>query len=480
MSEHGSSLTNLIHSAFRIASGEQELSLDATTGQREDAALRGISIIESAKSLSESLSIISENDNLRDITTRSLRILFLDSLKGELELQVRTPPPHQDPDARKERLKRSIRSNKAFLYKLDRLSILPASTKSLISQQTSRLVEKGSSSSEGQDGDSFLPPLSSSSSSSLGAASNKRELKIALFKLERALKQGLDEFRRPYRERLVKRRKASSSSSEIVASAPTDAYFDPLILPSGAGGSREEEGEDEDEDEDEDEEDDRKPTIGGTEANSQTAPWTLRQYLLLLLNLHAVRASSSLDSSHQELELLDSMPPPSEDPARSRLLDGGRERGGREGEDSEGRGAEWRLDSGWFSNSTNSGPLMDPKGRPLRPFTITSGSSSAAVGGGLDQRQQLRNDVFRPGHRLPTMSIDEYLEEEARRGNIITGGGHEGAAKPTPREERSLRAEQDGTREAEEAEEEARREAIHWDEFKESNRRGAGNTMNRG
>ena len=38
-------------------------------------------------------------------------------------------------------------------------------------------------------------------------------------------------------------------------------------------------------------------------------------------------------------------------------------------------------------------------------------------------RARLQAEVFRPDHRLPTMSIDEYLEIEQQRGNIISGGG---------------------------------------------------------
>lgn len=55
--------------------------------------------------------------------------------------------------------------------------------------------------------------------------------------------------------------------------------------------------------------------------------------------------------------------------------------------------------------------------QPLRPFTILPSTSSS-------ERSRLRAEVFRPDHRLPTMTIDEYLEEENRRGNIISGGGH--------------------------------------------------------
>ena len=52
--------------------------------------------------------------------------------------------------------------------------------------------------------------------------------------------------------------------------------------------------------------------------------------------------------------------------------------------------------------------------KPLRPFTILPATAN---------REQLRQQVFRPDHRLPTMTVEEYLEVERERGNIITGGG---------------------------------------------------------
>jgi immunoglobulin-binding protein 1 len=56
------------------------------------------------------------------------------------------------------------------------------------------------------------------------------------------------------------------------------------------------------------------------------------------------------------------------------------------------------------------GPLLSSTGKPLRPFIITN------------KRQELRDQVFRPGWALPTMTIDEYLQQEEERGNIIKGG----------------------------------------------------------
>ncbi|KAI9183325.1 Type 2A phosphatase-associated protein 42 [Blastocladiella emersonii ATCC 22665] len=64
-----------------------------------------------------------------------------------------------------------------------------------------------------------------------------------------------------------------------------------------------------------------------------------------------------------------------------------------------------RLDGVQLAGRT--GPLLDKNGRPMRPFTIVS------------QRAVEQGKVFRPGHRLPTMSIEEYLDAEMARGGIL-------------------------------------------------------------
>jgi len=66
------------------------------------------------------------------------------------------------------------------------------------------------------------------------------------------------------------------------------------------------------------------------------------------------------------------------------------------------------------------------------------------------------------------MSIDEYLEEEKRRGGIIDGGGEASGRKP--------QVDEDDYRVADAATMKAR----NWDDFKDENPRGAGNTMNMG
>ncbi|KAJ1752139.1 Type 2A phosphatase-associated protein 42, partial [Coemansia sp. RSA 1824] len=91
------------------------------------------------------------------------------------------------------------------------------------------------------------------------------------------------------------------------------------------------------------------------------------------------------------------------------------------------------------------------RGQPTRPFVLTN------------NRQMIKDQVFRPGWALPTMSVDEYLQQEQERGNIISGGGKE----PEPKAEID-----DNDYDALDAEVVKQRE---WDDFKDNNPRGAGN-----
>jgi hypothetical protein len=104
------------------------------------------------------------------------------------------------------------------------------------------------------------------------------------------------------------------------------------------------------------------------------------------------------------------------------------------------------------------GPILSKDGKPLKVFTLT----------GSNTRKEIKKGVFRPGHNLPTMSIDEYLEEERARGGIIEGGG----------EASGIIAEID--EDDHEAMDAATIKARAWDEFVEANPRGSGNTLNRG
>lgn len=100
------------------------------------------------------------------------------------------------------------------------------------------------------------------------------------------------------------------------------------------------------------------------------------------------------------------------------------------------------------------GPLLSRQGQPLQPFTL------------VGSRADLARGVFRPGHNLPTMSIDEYLDEEHRRGNVLQGGAE--PPKPPVDEDDMEIADRETYK------------ARDWDEFKDDNPKGAGNTLNMG
>ncbi|KAF5497858.1 Uncharacterized protein CGCS363_v008268 [Colletotrichum siamense] len=102
------------------------------------------------------------------------------------------------------------------------------------------------------------------------------------------------------------------------------------------------------------------------------------------------------------------------------------------------------------------GPLLTKEGKPLQPFTL------------VGNRQEMTANVFRPGHNLPTMSIDEYLEVERERGGIIEGGGDASWHRPEPDEDDFDKADEETMK------------ARAWDEFVEANPKGSGNTLNRG
>jgi len=182
----------------------------------------------------------------------------------------------------------------------------------------------------------------------------------------------------------------------------------------------------------------------------------MRETTLLVMRLLWVEGFSKLSNIDEELTLLRSVPlePPQ---ASSQSRDHPDE--------------SWKLDLPQSSHgSAGFGPMLNSSGKPLRPFTILPSTSRAA----------LQAQVFRPDHRLPTMTVDEYLEEERRRGNIISGGGAASAERPTTSEQLTIDSERDGSLFGEQKSEEKRAKDEKWAVFTDANLRGAGNIMNRG
>ena len=141
-----------------------------------------------------------------------------------------------------------------------------------------------------------------------------------------------------------------------------------------------------------------------------------RQRRLLFLKLLAAKAEDALELIEAELRLL--------------KLDG----------------------SNHCSSSTSPRPLHTKVSTVTRPFVLTK------------TRADVASTVFRPGHNLPTMTIDEYLELEHRHGNIKSQSLDEGNQPGTPPGE---------------DEEVERQKLIQRDEWLDEHRRGEGNTFNR-
>lgn len=178
----------------------------------------------------------------------------------------------------------------------------------------------------------------------------------------------------------------------------------------------------------------------------------IRQLYLAEIQLYVHQTFQALDMIARELQILASAPlitPTGTDVFESDYRQQGR---------SSTREFSERLDppiSQLLANS-KSGPILSKNGKPLKPFTL------------LDSRQRLRDGVFRPDHSLPTMTIDEYLEEEKRRGGMIDGGGEQSKLQPDLDEDNIEKADIETMK------------AREWDEYTEANPKGTGNTLNRG
>ncbi|KAF7158436.1 hypothetical protein CNMCM5623_003439 [Aspergillus felis] len=177
----------------------------------------------------------------------------------------------------------------------------------------------------------------------------------------------------------------------------------------------------------------------------------VRKLYFLEINLHTHQAFQSMDLLAQELSMLSAIRNNPPNPAELPQDDPRRRSNNAESGYSE------RLDAplSQLLRGGKSGAILSREGKPLQPFTL------------LDRRTQLQQGVFRSGHNLPTMTIDEYLEEEKRRGGIIEGG------------EKSGMKEEIDEDDMDKADEETMK-ARAWDEFTEANPRGSGNTLNRG
>ncbi|CCE62421.1 hypothetical protein TPHA_0C02680 [Tetrapisispora phaffii CBS 4417] len=98
-------------------------------------------------------------------------------------------------------------------------------------------------------------------------------------------------------------------------------------------------------------------------------------------------------------------------------------------------------------------PLLSKTGKILRNFTL------------MDKKTQLQKKVKGYGQYGPTMTVEEFLEKEFEEGRVLQGGEEQ------PEEHDS---------DDDEWLDKETYKAREWDEFKEANQKGSGNTINRG
>ncbi|CDR99878.1 hypothetical protein, partial [Sporisorium scitamineum] len=109
---------------------ETSAAASSSTSTVTDPAEATLSLVNRAQQISDSIGVVSSNDTLRDISTSSLRTLFLPSLQAELHSAIRTGTDHT---ARKQRLRSSQQAAAKFLNRTLALGVVPPTTKQLLS-----------------------------------------------------------------------------------------------------------------------------------------------------------------------------------------------------------------------------------------------------------------------------------------------------------------------------------------------------------
>ncbi|KAF3907886.1 hypothetical protein ABW21_db0200897 [Orbilia brochopaga] len=179
----------------------------------------------------------------------------------------------------------------------------------------------------------------------------------------------------------------------------------------------------------------------------------LQSLYLSQIQLATMQALQQLEGINLELDILGKAPTEEELLAQRRRQQEEDDRSRRRKADDN---YSDRVDPSEIFKKANGRPLLSSDGKPLQPFTL------------LSNREMVKGQVFGPGHRLPTMTVDEYLEETRKQGGIIEGGGEQSGRQPEPDEDNLDLADQETYK------------ARQWDEFKEANPKGSGNTLNRG
>lgn len=411
------------------AAESQRLALEAARDTQStsyaDSVAACTATYEACRQLAAQLSLFSGNEGAEDLSTSSLPYLLVDYHLAEV--MQRTPSASLG--ERRRTLARARDALERFLHVLDGYGLLAPTHRRLLKRYTEAPSQ-----------------FSSTAGTNGGDPAARREAKIANFRAEKELRAKLAYLRGRQQEAEQRRwRKRRGGKNDV-----------------GGDDDGTVEAHDDDDDDEEEEED------GGDQNNGGPDDEAVRALHLAHLEFSAHMAFQALEGMNREWEVLAQAPPAPEHGSAEG-------RGGQtaQAEEDVRRRQRQQLQAsgitpdteyserldlvrGALGNGSKGGPILSAQGKPLQPFTL------------LSNRQELAKGVFRPGHNLPTMTIDEYLDEERRRGGIIEGGGEASYARPDPNEDDYEKADAETLK------------ARAWDEYVEANPKGSGNTLNRG
>ncbi|CAK9441119.1 uncharacterized protein LODBEIA_P49880 [Lodderomyces beijingensis] len=188
----------------------------------------------------------------------------------------------------------------------------------------------------------------------------------------------------------------------------------------------------------------------------------VRQMYLDQLQLHILNAFDMAESIAMELQVLAHRPVYSQNDelarARARAAEANGDERMKQKKGQDPTGFTTRVESVPNPNGKkNISDLINRQGKILQPFTITGGN----------KREALKSRVFGTGQVLPSMSVDEYLEYELANGKMM---------KEEPKIKKSALSDDDED-EDDSGDDEAQLEKRKWDDWKDDNPKGSGNTM---
>ncbi|KAI9336332.1 TAP42-like protein [Obelidium mucronatum] len=408
--DSNSSLSSQFEKAQRVFNEIEESDLGCSCDEYQTKLHGCIALLSTCAVMVRQLGIFSSNETIKDLNTLDLRFLLIDFYLGVLALKrTAITPPTPSSSQESTALTTTLSSSS---------SNTQSSTRSPSSRYNERLAIV-------KDGMSFFDTFlfSLEMHEALGEDDKKYVLdpkaaftmpkdpallrgeKIQRFKRERALKEKLRVLQAAVDEaRKDSGEKKSSSGNNKIGSGEVDD-FDPELR-----------------------DDD-----------------LYRELMMTTIELCVQRSVDEMRSAKDEIDMLEQIAVMEAARAPQQHSSG-----------SKGSDMDARLDD-LSQLRIKPDTLLTKEGKPRQPFMITNTS----------KREEFQKGVFRPGHNLPTMTVDEFLENEFARGNVITGGGK----MPEKVVKEDL---------GEEADDLETFKARAWDDYKDANPKGWGNRMNKG